>query len=279
MTYRGYILVRGVKNKMQRILLVSGKKQSGKSSLVNFLTGLKMRENGVISAFDINDDGKLLVNTKTIDSDGKQVEGVGVLDIERRDHEFLMYAESMIWPHVKLYSFADELKLFLIRHFGLTVEQCYGTDEQKNTPTLLKWSDFAFVFDIHTTSELKKKKLYSKYMTGRDVMQVFGTDVCRRIFESCWAKPVMEQIMIEGSGLAIVSDARFISEIEMAKELGGKSIRLSRNRYEDTHASELALDNYSDYTAIIDNQNMSIREKNHAVFYLLREWGWIKGEL
>lgn len=264
---------------MQKILVISGKKQSGKTSLCNFLYGLKMREKNIIKAFDINNDGDLLVNTTTIGKDGRPIEGVGKFDIETKTPEFIEYCYNMIWPHIKLYSFADELKLFLIRHFGLTFEQCYGTNEQKETNTVLRWCDFNFVFPVKTISHLKKEGTYNSYMKAREVMQVFGTDICRRIFAPCWAKPVLETIMVEGPELAIVSDARFISEIELSKEFGAKVIRLTKNTYPDGHVSENELDEYPDFDVVLDNKNMSIMEKNEVMYLLLKEWGWIQGEL
>jgi hypothetical protein len=264
---------------MQKILVISGKKQSGKTSLCNFLYGLKMREKGIIKAFDINNEGDLLVNTSIIDQSGKQTEGVGKFDIERKSPDFIEYCHNIVWPHIKLYSFADELKLFLIRHFGLTVEQCYGTNEQKETNTVLRWCDFNFVLPVKTISALKKEGKYNSYMKAREVMQIFGTDICRRIFSPCWAKPVLESIMVEGSGLAIVSDARFISEIELSREFGAKTVRLTRHKYKDGHSSENELDEYDGFDAVIDNKDMSIREKNESMYMLLKEWGWVEGEL
>ena len=43
----------------QKILVISGKKQSGKSSLSNFIHGYQMLKNGVIKDFDLSDAGEL----------------------------------------------------------------------------------------------------------------------------------------------------------------------------------------------------------------------------
>ena len=39
-----------------------------------------------------------------------------------------------MWPYVKLYSFADELKRICVELFNIPYECVYGTDEQKNQP-------------------------------------------------------------------------------------------------------------------------------------------------
>lgn len=264
---------------MQNILVISGKKQSGKTSLVNFLHGYEMRRAGAIKAFDINDSGQLLVNTFSVDADGHNVDGVGVLDIERKDYDFERYAANQIWPHIKVYSFADELKQFLIRHFGLTWEQCYGTNEQKESKTPFRWSDFAFALPTAFVGGLKKKKVYSEYMSAREVMQIFGTDVCRRIFESCWSKPTLERIVVENVPLAIITDARFISEIELGKNFGARTLRLARCMYEDAHSSENELNEYDGFDAILDNRQITMRQKNHAAFAILQGWGFIQGDI
>jgi hypothetical protein len=264
---------------MQKILLISGKKQSGKSSLCNFLHGYEMLRNNVISAFDIGDNGELLVNTRAVDADGHIQEGVGILDIERKDFEFQQYAMDNIWKYIKVYSFADSLKMFAIQHFGLSYKQCYGTDEDKNTNTSVKFSDISFAMPPIMVGERKKNGTYNKLLSAREFLQLFGSDICRRIFESCWSKPIIDQILVEQAPLAIISDVRFISEIEMPRAFGAKVIRLLRNKYEDGHSSENELDNYTDFDAVIDNNKLTMKEKNHQVFNLLRSWGWIQGEL
>lgn len=264
---------------MQRILLISGKKQSGKSSLCNFLHGYEMLRNNAISAFDIGDNGELLVNTKTVDETGRIQEGIGILDIERKDYEFQQYAMDNIWKYIKVYSFADSLKMFAIQHFGLSWKQCYGTDSDKNTPTSIKFSDISFAMGPMVVNAKKKDGTYHNLLSAREFLQLFGTDVCRRIFESCWSKPIIDQILVEQVPLAIISDVRFISEIEMPREFGAKAIRLLRNKYQDGHSSENELDNYTQFDAIVDNNKLTMKEKNHQVFHLLRSWGWIQGEL
>lgn len=264
---------------MQKILIISGKKQSGKSSLCNFLHGYTMAYNKVISAFDLNDEGQLLVNTRTIDADGHTVEGVGVLDIERKDYEFESYAHQNIWPYVKVYSFADELKMFLIRHFGLTWNQCYGSNDDKETITSFRFCDFSFALDNDYVSKVRKAGKYKEHLTARQVMQLFGTNVCRKIYEACWSRPTFEKILAEQVPLAIITDARFISEIELGHEYGARCLRLARCKYEDSHASENELNNYDGFDAILDNSKITMREKNNTAFQLLKEWEWIEGSI
>ncbi len=119
----------------QKILAISGAKQSGKTTCAKFLYGYEMKRNNVIEQFEITDDGRLLVNASFTSADGEKTDGMGVFDIFRGDYQFIEYASTHIWPHIKAYNFADSLKSVAIELFGLTYEQCYGTEEEKNTYT------------------------------------------------------------------------------------------------------------------------------------------------
>ena len=122
----------------QKILAFSGTKQSGKSTCVNFLHGYEMKRNNVIAQFEINDRGQLMVNAVFTDDKGQTSEGMGILDVNRQDFEFASYASRTIWPHVRSYSFATPLKRTCMNIFGLSWDQCYGNEENKNTLTDIK---------------------------------------------------------------------------------------------------------------------------------------------
>ena len=129
---------------MSRIIGFSGAKQSGKTTSTNFLYGYQLRVNDVIEKFMMNQDtGELLVNTVTINEKGEEEEGLGILDIERRAPEFVEYAAQEIWPHVRSFSFADPLKIIAVQLFGLSEEQCFGTDEDKNSLTNIRIQDMS----------------------------------------------------------------------------------------------------------------------------------------
>ena len=122
----------------QKILGISGAKQSGKTTCSNFLHGYQLRLHEAVTKFMMNDKGELLVNAMTTNEKGEEEEGVGVLDVSRLDNEFVDYASQMVWPYVKAFSFADPLKLLAIHLFGLTEQQCYGSGEDKDTKTPVK---------------------------------------------------------------------------------------------------------------------------------------------
>jgi len=112
------------------ILGISGRKQSGKNTVANALHGLVLKDIGAIKGWNTGKDGELMILTE--DSGGS--EGWGEFDISRKDPAFIEYADLNMWPHVKLYSFADSLKWICHRLFNIPQECVWGTDKQKNQP-------------------------------------------------------------------------------------------------------------------------------------------------
>ena len=248
---------------MPNIIGLSGAKQSGKTTSTNFLYGYQLRVNEIIEKFLMNPEtGELLVNAKTINEKGEEEEGLGVLDIERRDSDFIDYASQSIWPYVRSFGFADPLKIISIQLFGLLEEQCYGTNDQKNTPINIKWEDLPVSSDK------------TGFITAREFLQYFGTEVCRKIKPNIWVDSCINRINQSGTGLAIVSDVRFPNEVDAIQKAGGKVIRLTRKPYEDAHGSEISLDDYEGFDYVLDNQDLGVDETNKQLLGIIKSWGW-----
>ena len=249
---------------MTNIIGFSGSKQSGKSTCATFLHGYQLRLNDVFEKFLMDEKGSLFVNATEIDENGQEVEGLGMLDVNRQDEEFLEYASRNIWPFVRSFSFADPLKSIAIQLFGLTEEQCYGTDEDKNTPINIKWENMPNVINANG------------FMTAREFLQHFGTDVCRGIKPDIWTSACINRILSSGTELAIVPDVRFPNEVESIQKAGGKVIRLTRKPHEDEHDSETALDGYDEFDYVIHNADMNIDQTNMALMEVMKGWGWLR---
>ena len=100
------------------------------------------------------------------------------------------------------------------------------------------------------------------------------------MYSDIWINRTLKDIAQEESKFSIISDARFENEIEAVQKAGGKVIRLTRSlKGKDIHKSELSLDNYNGFDAIIDNQNMTIEESCQELTKILEEWGWSTSEL
>lgn len=176
---------------------------------------------------------------------------------------------SRVIRHSQQLSFADEIKSFCINVLGLDYEQCYGSDDQKNTPTQYLWENI-----------LPQERTYDRAnktgrMTGREVMQIFGTECVRKWFGNVWAEATVRKILREGLDCAIVTDNRFPNEAEtILGQPEGYIIRLTRSPYsDDEHESEIALDDFNwnrPKCFILGNAHMSREEQTQAVIPILQ---------
>lgn len=261
---------------MTKLLVFAGKKQAGKTSSAQFVSAYitsqiaRLNENVPLSKwFSQTDKGKIIVNT----ADGDQ----GEFDFTRKDDEFALFAKNYVWPYVKIYSFADELKSVAMKVFGLTKEQCYGTNEEKNSFTKIKWEDMLKLFHPLARNKIKKA-VENEYMTAREFLQYFGTDVCRTLFDDCWIEALFKKIYSDSPDIAIVDDCRFENEAKVSRKFEGESkiIRLFRTVDEtDSHSSEqILLSEPTLFNSNLDNSNMSLEDKNKEILDLLYKWNW-----
>jgi hypothetical protein len=251
---------------MTKILAFSGKKQSGKTSGANWIVGQVLVANNVLHDFHINDNGELIVPYDF----GNDVQ-YHPLDMCDKRPIMQEYLAEKVWPHVKVYSFADILKESVMNIFGIEYKQLYGSDDEKNQLTKYTREDFAKLLG----DKIKIVNPSPNYMSGRDILQIFGTDICRTIYYDVWVDACIRQIKKDDSELAIIIDCRFFNEIEAVHKEYGKVIRLTRNIHpEDTHESETALDNCSDFDYILDNSNITIEQKNQKINEKMSEWDY-----
>jgi hypothetical protein len=131
-------------------------------------------------------------------------------------------------------SWAAPLKEIIGRDlFGLTFEQVYGSEVDKETPDPF-WG-----------------------ISPREILQRVGTDLFRNNFDSdFWVKVGARRIehlisgKLGGTPNIVVSDCRFPNEVVAIRDLGGYTVRIIRSDQvsTDTHDSETALDDYeTDY--------------------------------
>ncbi len=239
---------------MAKIIGISGRKQSGKNTVANFINGEVLLSREMITDFDISDQGQLEI--ETTNQLGKS--GWGVFDVTRKDEEFTSYAESSIWPFIKVYHFADSLKKLCIDFFDMSPQQVYGTDDDKNTET--KYSQNGW-----------KHK-----MTVREFLQYFGTDVMRKIKDTVWVDYTIKSILNEQPDIAIIPDVRFPNEINAIHKAGGIVIRLTRDLYSDDHKCENALDpsnyNWDNFDFTIENHDGSIEDLKQELNKINHLW-------
>lgn len=265
----------------QLIVVLSGKKQSGKSTTCNYFAAKYLNILYCSVEFGINRLGELTLRGEKTDI---QIYGPNT---------------------VKLYSFADPLKEFCVNVIGAKHGQCYGTDAEKNSPIPhLLWDNVPEETrtvvcreDIMTIPELahlrpqgpvkwavKAPNGWLGYrlgaITGRELMQWFGTDIMRRLYHDIWAQGTYTKIKNDGKQLALITDGRFPNEITLGQENQNadvviKTMRLLRSvNEEDKHPSETALDDFplDKYSAVLDNRTMTIEEQCEALDLYIEEW-------
>lgn len=174
--------------------------------------------------------------------------------------EFVKNIYEKFYPNssVEVYNFADPLKQNIcIDILGLTHDQCYGSDDDKNQLVDCYWDN--------------------NQLSAREVMQIIGTDIFRRMKQTVWSDAIIRRISKESPSLAIIADCRFPNEVTTVKKNGGIVIKLTRNPHNSCHASEMALDNdqynQSNFDLIIENDKLSIDNQNLMIELFLKEKG------
>ncbi len=147
----------------------------------------------------------------------------------------------------KKISFADPVKDFCINTLGLKREYCYGTGDDKKRLTHLAWEKMS----LFLRDRYKDK---TGYMTYREVLEVFGTDIIRNMFYGdTWLEaPIRKD---HGVDFVIIPDARFPNEINIFKDMGMPIVRVVRDDVDNSSTSEAetALDDYSFDKIIYNN--------------------------
>lgn len=175
----------------------------------------------------------------------------------------------------KIYNFADPLKHDIcINILGLTYDQCYGSDEDKNSLTDIRWEDLpGFNSEIHSPVDYDA----SGRMTARQVLQFVGTDIFRKMKHNVWADATIAKIKKESPHLALIADCRFPNEVKAVKDTGGIVIKLTRNPFNSNHSSETALDienyNHSNFDIVLTNHLMDEEKQNFVLVNYLYKKG------
>jgi hypothetical protein len=145
---------------------------------------------------------------------------------------------------IRIYSFADRLKWLCVELLGLEEYQVWGTDEEKNQPTHLRWENMPGIPTIQLDIDIPQK---TGFMTGREVLQYIGTNIFRKIYGDCWVRVTLRDIQRDNLPIAIIDDVRFPNEVVGINKAGGHVIKLTRRVTrldEPEHYSEAALDGF-----------------------------------
>lgn len=228
------------------IIVVSGKKMAGKNTFVNQVIAKLMVSHGYDAVVSASGRLKMMPGGEILDTTPPSISPI----VSRMG--------------VRVLSFAESLKNFCVNVLGLTEAQCWGTDDQKNTPTHIPWESMPLGVRIAWARRSKAWRWWQPttwlkrgLMTAREVMQCFGTDIVRKLYSDAWAASTYKDAISTPESLVFICDGRFPNEIDLADSIDRpnvtiKRVRMLRNVCNDTHASEVALDNHeANYDLII----------------------------
>ena len=244
------------------IIGLSGRKQSGKSTAGNFIHSLYIAQLGISEKVYLNESGEIIISDLLGD---KNYAGIFNTNTKPDSDITLKQVNDKLCPEIKLYSFADPLKQDIcINMFGLTYEQCYGTDDNKNSLTNIEWKNMPGYNGEN-----------NGLMTARQVMEFIGTDIFRKIDTNVWVNATIKKINKDKSKLAIITDCRFPNEIQAIKNNGGKILRLTRNPFNSDHLSETILDqnnyDWNNFDYVIENDNYTLYDQVSKLKTILEE--------
>lgn len=154
------------------------------------------------------------------------------------------HLNELVLPNSKweIHAFADKLKNCISLIAGFTD---LWTESGKNT-----------LSQFENTHQL----------TYRELLQQFGTEVCRNIDKNFWIKALF--MNYKKSDNWIIPDVRFINEADSIKKYNGIIIKVIRNSNNlDKHVSELEIDSINNYDYLINN-NGSLEELIESICLL-----------
>ena len=272
---------------MTKILVLAGKKQSGKNTIANFTVGYQITQKArqgvpyLPTRFTIDDEsGELIISPPKNPAltDAEQPQGEHILNLYDRDPDVQLWLQDCVSQPVKLYAFADMLKATASSVFGIPEKWIYGTDDDKNRETHIRWKNMGGFLAPKVVAKLKAEGKYTKKMTVREFLQYFGTNICRKIYDDCWVESCFRRIEIDQPDIAIICDCRFKNEVRAAKKAGAKLVRLTRAPHAgDTHASEVDLDTmHNNNFDLVIGPDVTIREQNQELLDAMHRWGWFE---
>lgn len=254
------------------IIGISGKKQSGKTSLCQFIQSWYAKQ--FMPELEVTAEQDEYGNVVYRKTDGTLYDGV----------------PKPLKDDCAIFNFADPLKDLICRRvLGLSYGQTSGTDEQKNSLTPYSWermpNGIAFRYSEEWVSNGDPESMdfgglvkvpRTGFMTAREIMQVVGTDIFRQCFtDSVWVDAAFNCIDEDKPKVALIADVRFSSEVDSIIERGGHVIRLERRVSDDNHPSETELDDYdfasSGRCHLIGNAEQTMEEKNQDASNVLRD--------
>lgn len=116
----------------------------------------------------------------------------------------------------------------------------------------------------------KETRLGSKfnYHTPRELMQLIGQFGRDFITPNIWINYIFDLIHDDENTIYVITDVRYINEVEKIEKAGGEVIKIDRPNYvsSDSHESEHGLDDYNKFKyTIINNCDVDTLKRKVSV--------------
>jgi len=110
----------------------------------------------------------------------------------------------------------------------------------------------------------------------REMLQKVGTDWFRNTFPEVWITCLEKQLASMWVKQVVITDVRFLNEVQWVHSKNGVVIRLLRAPFADIdqHSSETALDDCKEFDAVVDNCSQTIEENIDAVLAIIEKNKW-----
>jgi hypothetical protein len=210
---------------MKRIILISGKLQSGKNQLADFLKDAFAKKN-----LDV----------------GSDLFAGPLKDWCKEDFKPLTDL---------LRNIANDIKSVAKLSFDIPAKNT-GMSNESSLFNICKTVDDKLLINDENWYEVKTD-------ITRKILQLYGTEIFRkRVDNDWWAKLLLERCKVSEKEVILITDVRFPNELEvfnslLSDELEVVSIRVERNINTQeiiaNHDSETALDNWLEWNYVVDN--------------------------
>ena len=159
---------------------------------------------------------------------------------------------------VDIYSFANNLREAIALIFGFDIKYVFSE---------------SFKTDKHNVHVIG---LPGTRMSGRELLQYFGTQICRNMDMDCWSRSCINRID-PGDEIVIIKDVRFFSEVQAIRGGGNPSFIIHVERpghVGDSHQSEQELadaEGIDDFVIQNDGSLDDLTEKVRQVYLTIEE--------
>jgi hypothetical protein len=250
---------------MKLIIVISGRKAGGKNTIANQIAADYLNTQFEINSYSVSKTGRL-------------TRGGDEMTIEHG----LSEESQTVGRGIRVIAFASPLKDFCMNVLGLSKQSCYGSDGDKNKVTHIKWDGLP----LRVRMKYRRRWWHwprTGYMTGREVMQVFGTDVIRDWYGDAWAKAGYALAAAIPEEVSIICDGRFPNEMRFGEQYKDPAqnqqvfyIRTLRKPLAgDVHLSETALDDWPmAWFDLVVPEDITVEQQRKLVTDNF--WSWVQ---